>query len=123
MTANENSTATSVDAGIGADVPTGAIARIWHGAVPAEKAEAYLGLMRAVALPDYRRIPGNLAAFTLHRREVDVAHFLMLTFWEPEGAIAAFAGEPIEVAKYYDFDAAFLLEKEAIATHHHVYSR
>ena len=33
------------------------IARRWHGQVPGSKAEAYLGLMGEVALPDYRATP------------------------------------------------------------------
>jgi hypothetical protein len=45
------------------------IARRWHGRVPATKAEEYLGLMRDVALPDYRSTAGNLGAWCLHRRE------------------------------------------------------
>jgi hypothetical protein len=28
----------------------------------------------------------------------------MVTFWESEEAICAFAGDDISVAKYYDFD-------------------
>jgi hypothetical protein len=37
------------------------IARIWHGVVPAAKAEAYLELMRAVALPEYLATQGIVA--------------------------------------------------------------
>jgi len=33
----------------------------------------------------------------------------MITFWESEEAIRAFAGDDINVAKYYDFDKDFLL--------------
>jgi hypothetical protein len=36
----------------------------------------------------------------------------MITFWESENAIRAFAGGDISVAKYYDFDKDFLLELE-----------
>ena len=35
------------------------IARIWHGAVPVEKSDAYLEKMRSVALPGYRGVSGN----------------------------------------------------------------
>lgn len=99
------------------------IARIWHGATPAAKADAYLKLMREVALPDYRATPGNLGAWVLHRIEGGTAHFQMLTFWESEAAIAAFAGPDISVAKYYDFDAGFLLDLEPTATHYAVDDR
>jgi heme-degrading monooxygenase HmoA len=97
------------------------IARIWHGAVPLEKAEQYLTLMRTVAIPDYERIPGNKLALVLRRIEGDVAHFMTFTLWESIESIKAFAGEDISRAKYYDFDASFLSELEPAALHFEVY--
>ncbi|MGH2402263.1 MAG: antibiotic biosynthesis monooxygenase family protein [Candidatus Limnocylindria bacterium] len=96
------------------------IARLWHGRVPADKADAYFDLMERVAVPDYRGTPGNLAAYALRRDQGDVTHVVMLTFWESLDAIRAFAGDPIETAKYYDFDAEFLLELEPTVTHYSV---
>jgi hypothetical protein len=94
------------------------IARIWHGVVPTAKADAYLRLMREVALPDYRATPGNQGAWCLTRRAGDVVHFEMLTFWEDVAAIRRFAGEQYEVAKYYDFDGDYLIEKEPHVRHY-----
>lgn len=105
------------------NLPAGAIARTWHGTTSAETADAYLELMRSVALPDYRSVPGNLGAFTLVRRDGESVHFLMVTFWESEAAIAGFAGEPFAVAKFYDFDDNFLVVKEPTATHYELYDR
>ena len=97
------------------------IARMWHGAVQAAKSEEYLVRMRRVALPDYRSISGNRGAFCLHRLEGEVAHFEMLTFWDDLDAIKRFAGEDFRLAKYYDFDRAFLVELELNVLHHTVY--
>jgi heme-degrading monooxygenase HmoA len=97
------------------------IARIWHGATPATKSDEYLNLMRTVALRDYRSTPGNKGAYALRRIEGDTAHFLMVTFWESEVAIRAFAGDDIGVAKYYDFDKDFLIELEPGSTHYEMY--
>ena len=108
---------------LAANLPAGAIVRTWHGTTSAQKADAYLELMRTVALPDYRSTPGNLGAFTLVRREGESTHFLMVTFWESEEAIAAFAGEQISLAKFYDFDDSFLVVKEPTATHYEAYDR
>ena len=94
------------------------IARLWHGAVPAAKAEAYLAHMRTVAIPDYKSTPGNLGAWCLHRPEGDIVHFQMLSFWPDIEAIKRFAGEDYEVAKYYDFDRDFLIELEPHVTHY-----
>src|SRR5262249_26027238 len=99
------------------------ITRIWHGRTTAANSDEYLRLMRTVAIPDYRATPGNIGAHALRRIEGDTAHFLMLTFWESEDAIRAFAGNAINVAKYYDFDKNFLLEMEPTSTHSETFDR
>jgi len=71
------------------------------------------------ALPLDSRQKGAYA----RRIEGDTAHFLMVTFWESEAAIRAFAGDDISVAKYYDFDKDFLLELEPCSTHYAMYDR
>lgn len=93
------------------------MARRWHGRVPAAKAEEYLTLMREVALPDYRSTEGNCGAWCLHRAESEIVHVEMFTLWEDEAAIRRFAGAEMEAAKYYDFDAGFLLELEPRVVH------
>jgi heme-degrading monooxygenase HmoA len=92
------------------------IARRWHGRVPAVKAEEYLRLMEQVGLPDYRSTEGNRGAWCLHRREGDVVHVEMFTFWDDLEAIRRFAGDDLTKAKYYDFDPEFLLELEPEVT-------
>ena len=99
------------------------ITRIWHGRTTAAKSDEYLDLMRTVAIPDYRSTSGNKGAYALRRIEGDTAHFLMVTFWESEAAIRAFAGNKIDKAKYYDFDKDFLLELEPSTTHYEMYDR
>jgi len=47
----------------------------------------------------------------------------MVTFWESEAAIRAFAGDGISAAKYYDFDKDFLLELESCSAHYEMYDR
>ena len=99
------------------------ITRIWHGRTTSADADEYLHLMRSIAIPDYRATPGNKGAYALRRIEGDVAHFLMVTFWESEDAIPAFAGDDVTFAKYYDFDKDFLLEMEPASTHYETYER
>ncbi len=96
------------------------IARRWHGRVPAEKAREYLQLMKRVGLADYRSTEGNRGAWCLHRREGHLVHVEMFTFWEDEAAIRRFAGDDLLKAKYYDFDASYLLELEPEVTHFEV---
>jgi hypothetical protein len=96
------------------------IARRWHGRVPASKAEDYLRLMADVGLADYRSTEGNRGAWCLHRSEGGVVHVEMFTLWDDLEAIHRFAGDDLMKAKYYDFDADFLLELEPEVTHFNV---
>jgi len=79
--------------------------------------------MREIAIPDYRAVPGNVGAYALRRTEGDLAHFVMLTFWESMEAVARFAGDDVDAAKYYDFDAEFLIELEPTVKHYDVADR
>ena len=96
------------------------IARIWHGTVPAAKADAYAALLRRSGIADYRATPGNLAAYVLRRDDGDVTHFITLTHWISREAIAAFAGDDIERARYYPEDADYLLEFEPTVQHYEI---
>ena len=93
------------------------LVRMWHGMTRAEDAPEYLRFLEARAVPDSRSVPGNLGVQILHRLDGARAHFLTVTWWESRAAIAAFAGEDIELAKYYPEDSRFLLEFERTVTH------
>ncbi len=96
------------------------IARIWHGRVPTSKAKAYREFLNERAIPDYQSVEGNLAVYILERQEGEVTHFITLTFWESLESIRGFAGDDIEVAKYYEEDKDFLLEFEPNVVHYEV---
>lgn len=99
------------------------LARTWHGRVPTEKADTYEAYLNQTGIPDYRATPGNLGVWVLRRTEGDATHFLLITMWESEAAIEAFAGTPIDQARYYAEDDDFLLEKEPKVTHYEVVGR
>ena len=96
------------------------IARQWHGAVLAERADAYLRYLEETGIPDSKATPGNRGVFVLTRREGKVAHFVFLSLWESLEAIRAFAGNDLEKARYYPEDRDFLLELEPTVTHYEV---
>jgi heme-degrading monooxygenase HmoA len=98
------------------------IARLWHGMTPAGRADAYLEFLQQRALPDYRAVAGNLAAYVLRRDEGDRTHFVTLTFWTSRDSIEAFAGSDIDRAKYYPEDKDFLLEFEPQVLHYEVFA-
>lgn len=98
------------------------IARIWHGVVPAAKADAYEQYLTDAerGVDDYRRLPGNLGV-ALHRRtEGDRVHFLLVSYWTSREAITAYTGADIEKAQYFAFDLECLIDPEPTVTHYEV---
>ncbi len=96
------------------------IARIWHGKVPANEAQAYFAFLLRSGVPDYKATPGNRGVHVFRRTEGEVAHFLLTTFWDSYEAIQKFAGEEVEPARYYPEDVSFLLEFEPTVVHYEV---
>ena len=96
------------------------IVRMWHGVMPAAKANAYLMYLEATGVRDYRATPGNLGVQILRRFMGEQAHFLIVTRWESWEAIRRFAGDDVERAVYYPEDRDYLLELEPNVTHYEV---
>lgn len=96
------------------------IVRIWHGRVPTQKAALYRAFLNERAIPDYRSVLGNISVHVLERTDGSVTHFVTLTFWDSIAAIRSFAGDDVDVAKYYPEDQSFLLEFEPRVVHYEV---
>ena len=93
------------------------IVRIWHGRTPRGVADEYGAFLARRAIPDYRSVPGNLAAAVYRRDDGDVTHFLAVSRWANEDAIRAFAGRELLKARYYPEDTGYLLEFEPEVQH------
>lgn len=96
------------------------IARVWHGVVPESQADDYLDYLNLTGVPDCRSTPGNQGVYVLQRHQNSETHFLLISLWESRQAIAAFAGEDIEKARYYPEDSRYLVELEPEVTHFEV---
>jgi heme-degrading monooxygenase HmoA len=96
------------------------VARLWHGAVPAAKGDAYAAYLRKTGVNDCRTTEGNRGVQVLRRTVGDETHFLFISFWDSLDAIRAFAGDDVERARYYPEDRAYLLELEPRVTHYEV---
>lgn len=96
------------------------IARLWHGMTAAARADEYLDYLNKTGVPDYRRTPGNRGVYVLRRTEGEIAHFLLISLWESNDAIRQFAGDDLDVARYYPADKDFLLEFEPRVMHYEV---
>src|SRR5260370_42410801 len=69
----------------------------------------YLERVTPIGLVDYRCIPGNRGAWVLSRSAGEVTEIMTLSLWDSMTSICAFAGDPPDRAKYYNFDAEYLL--------------
>ncbi len=96
------------------------IARTWHGAVPAERADDYLAYLKRTGVPGLEGTPGNVGVYVVRRIEGPTAHFFMMSLWRSRADIRAFAGDDIERARYYPEDSEFLVELEPHCLHYEV---
>jgi heme-degrading monooxygenase HmoA len=96
------------------------VARVWHGAVPATKADAYTAYLRATGVRDCRATPGNRGVLVLRRAAGAETHFQFGSLWESLDAIRRFAGDEVARARYYPEDRDYLLALEPTVTHYEV---
>jgi heme-degrading monooxygenase HmoA len=96
------------------------IARLWHGATPASRSDAYLQFLLRTGIPDYAKTAGHRGTQILVRKEGDLAHFLLISLWDSMEAIRQFAGPDADRAKYYSEDSEYLLELEPTVVHYEV---
>ena len=96
------------------------IARTWTGAVRAADADAYVEYLHRTGFPEYAATPGNRGVLGLRRMLGDRAEFLLITLWDSEQAVRAFAGEDIERAVFYPEDDRFLIERGERVKHYEV---
>ena len=93
------------------------IARLWEGSTRAADADRYLEYLRRTGLADYERTPGNRGVLALRSVGRERADFLLVSFWDSEAAIRAFAGDPVERARFYPEDEAFLVRRQETVRH------
>ncbi|HJP99709.1 MAG TPA: hypothetical protein VJ862_14210 [Rhodanobacteraceae bacterium] len=89
------------------------IMRIWRGITAEAQAEAYLEHLRQTALQKLAEQPGQRGAWVLRRVQGGQCEFQVLSLWDSETALRAYAGDP-ERAVYYDEDDKYLLEMEPL---------
>ena len=98
------------------------IARVWHGAVPVDKADGYAEYLANsdLGVRGYQAIPGNRGVTLFRRVEGRRVHFLLISLWESEEAIREYAGPDIEAARYFRYDLECLVEPEPRVMHYEV---
>lgn len=96
------------------------IARLWRGATCAADAKQYLEYLKSTGFREYRTTPGNLGILALRRIRGHRAELVLVTLWEDQEAIRAFAGDDIERAVFYEEDERFLVAADRAVRHYEV---
>ncbi|MDT9598653.1 hypothetical protein [Sphingosinicella rhizophila] len=97
------------------------ILRRWASRIRTADREAYVGYIEKTGIADYLETAGNLGCQMLMRDLGDgLTEVTTLSWWSSMDAIRAFAGEDVEVARYYPEDDEYLLEKPEKVEHHDV---
>src|SRR5437763_15971878 len=91
--------------------------RMWSATARPEMVDAYVEHLRAHTFAALKRIPGYFGANVLRRRTGASDALMVLTLWESEAAIRAFAGEDVEAAVVPPEAQRFLLTWDARAVH------
>jgi heme-degrading monooxygenase HmoA len=103
---------------------TDLILRKWTGVIRTADEDEYVAYIAATGTADYAGTAGNRGFQMLLRALGDGrSEVTTLSWWESLDAIRAFAGEDIEVARYYPEDDRFLLDRPRHVEHHRVVDR
>lgn len=95
-------------------------ARVWRGATPPSKADAYHQYLMKTGVPDAQATPGNQGVFVLRRVSDGLAEFVVMSLWESAEAVRQFAGEHIERPVHYGAEGQYLVEDEPTVRHYEV---
>lgn len=86
------------------------IARMWFGRTKAEDYESYVAYLEESGVAELKQTPGNHGVMVVRRLDGDEAEFGVISFWDSLDDVKAFAGEDVDVARYFPDDERFLLE-------------
>ena len=95
------------------------ILREWRAEIRRPKKAPFVEYIRATGIAGYRGTPGNLgAAVAVRDLDADRSEIVTLSWWTSLDAIRAFAGDPVDQARYYPADAEYLLTRPATVLHY-----
>ena len=95
------------------------ILREWRAEIRREHRDAYVAYVRETGLAGYATTPGNLgAAIAVRDLDDERSEIVTLSYWSSPDAIRAFAGDPIDQARYFPMDDRYLLTRPEKVTHY-----
>ena len=95
------------------------VLREWRAEIRRSKRDAYVEYVRGTGIAGYRSTPGNLGA-VVAVRDIDAerSEIVTLSWWTSVDAIRAFAGDPVDQARYCPADTEFLLTRPDKVLHY-----
>jgi hypothetical protein len=95
------------------------ILREWRAEIRRSKKDAYVDYVYSTGIAGYRQTRGNLGAAVAVRDLDDTrSEIVTLSWWESLDAIRAFAGDPVDQARYYPEDNEYLLTRPERVLHY-----
>jgi heme-degrading monooxygenase HmoA len=95
------------------------ILREWRAEIRRPKKAEYVAYARTTGITGYRGTQGNLGAVVAVRDlDADRSEIVTLSWWTSLDAIRAFAGDPVNQARYYPADNEYLLTRPATVIHY-----
>jgi hypothetical protein len=100
------------------EIPGGSVMRTWWATVRTEDVAEYVAYVEETGVAEYRRTEGNLGAVLVTRDLGDgTSEIRTVSFWRSRHDIVAFAGDDVDVARYYPEDDRFLLTRPETVDH------
>jgi heme-degrading monooxygenase HmoA len=97
------------------------IMREWRAEIRRELRDEYVAYVEQTGIAQYRATAGNLgAAVAVRDLDEERSEIVTVSFWESLDSIRAFAGEPIDAARYFPEDERYLLTRPERVSHYEV---
>ena len=100
------------------------VVRLWSGITLETNAAQYFDTLKKTFIPACQTAQGNQGLLVMKAGQGELAHFLLVSFWVSEQALADFAGtDGEEVVKPSPEERSLLLAFESTARHYSVVYR
>ena len=96
------------------------IARIWRGVTLVTKADQYLEYLNRIVIPACQTAEGIEGLFIMKECQGELTHFLLLSFWTSDEALANFTGADFDAVSPSPEEKCLLTAFESTARHYKV---
>lgn len=87
------------------------VVRVWRGRVRSADADGFHRYLQTIGAPSYRAARGNRGVWLMRRPLGEVTEYLLITHWETEADVAAYAGGDAARPKHFAETERFLLDE------------